>query len=162
MANVVVVLVSGLGYDDSQTLEMPVFEQLTQTGASAAIQSLLPTYSQTSQITLITGAPPETNSAPPNDQPLGALSLIEIDSIFAQAHQAQQKTAIFGLSDWQRLIPRNHLDETLFVNTSGPEADQTIMEAVLPILKENNIDLTLIHLTQLDFAAKNQGGPGQK
>jgi len=159
MANVVVVLVSGLGYDDSQTLDMPVLAQLAQTGANAAIQSFPPTYSQTSQITLVTGAPPETNSAPPNDLPLEALSLIEIDTLFAEAHQAQQKTAIFGLSDWQRLIPRNHLDETLFVSTSGPEADQAIMDVALPILKENNIDLTFIHLTQLDFAAKHQGGP---
>ena len=159
MANVVVVLISGLGYDDSQALDMPVFAQLTQTGASAAIQSFPPTYSQTSQITLVTGAPPETNSAPPNDLPLEDLSLIEIDSIFAQAHQTQQKTAIFGLNHWQRLIPRNHLDETLFVNTPGPEADQAIMEVALPLLKGNNIDLTLIHLTQLDFAANRQGGP---
>jgi hypothetical protein len=157
-AKVVIVLISGLGYDAVQELDLPVLGQLAQTGATALIQSLPPTYSQTARATLITGAPPETNGAPPIDQPLEDLSLIESDTVFARAHENQLKTALLGAADWQRLIPRNHLDETFFVNVPGPEADQAILEAALPILKKNNIDLVLIHFTQLDFAARYQGG----
>ena len=157
-ADVVVVLISGLGYDSAQTLNLPVLSQLAQTGANAAIQSFPPTYSQTSQTTLITGAPPETNMAPPVDRPLEELSLVGIDSIFAQAHRRQLKTALLGTAHWQRLIPRNHLDETFFINTTGPEADQAIVEAALTLLKNDTPDLVFIHLTQLYAAARTQGG----
>jgi hypothetical protein len=158
-ATVVVVLVSGLGFDTAQALELPVFEQLSQTGANAAVLSSPPTYAQTAQATIITGAPAETNSASPIDLPVAALSPLAADTIFARAHEAQQKTILLGLSDWQRLIPRNHLDETFFVNTSGPDADQAIVEMALSILKNGDYDLVLIQLTQLDYAAKRQGGP---
>ena len=65
--SVVMVLISGLGYDDSLALNLPVLEQLKQAGATAAIQSTPPTYSQTAWGTIITGAPSETNDAPPAD-----------------------------------------------------------------------------------------------
>jgi hypothetical protein len=156
---VVVVLISGLGYDAAQELDLPVLGQLTQTGTSAVVQSWPPTYSQTAQATLITGAPPETNGVPPIDRPVEDLSLIEADTIFARAHEAQLKTALVGTAEWQRLIPRNHLDETFFVNTSGPEADQAILDIALTILKNGDIDLVFIHFTQLNYAAKHQGGP---
>ncbi len=158
MAQVVVVLVSGLGYDSAQTLNLPTYSRLVQTGANAAVRSFPPTYSQSSRITLISGAPPETNTAPPVDLPVEALSLVEVDTIFAQAHQAQLNTALLGTADWQRLIPRNHLDDTFFINAAGPEADQMIVDAALTVLKTTPPDLMLIHLTQLDVAAASQGG----
>lgn len=157
-ADVVVVLISGLGYDTAQTLNLPTLSQLTQIGANAAIQSFPPTYSQTAQAALVTGAPPETNTAPPVDRPVEALSLLGVDTIFAQARRGQLKTALLGAAAWQRLIPRNHLDETFFINAAGPEADQAIIEAALTLLKNDAPNLIFIHLTQLYFAAKNQGG----
>ncbi len=159
MGNVVVVLVGGLGYDALESLNLPAFQQLAQVGANAVIQSSAPSYSQIAQITLVTGASPETNGAPLFDKSLEDLSPIEIDTIFTRARQSQHKTAILGPAHWRRLIPGNYLDETFFVDTSGPEADQAIVEAALPILKDNNTGLVFIHLTQLDFAAKHQGGP---
>jgi hypothetical protein len=158
-AKVVVVLIGGLGSDALQTLNLPAFEQFAQTGATAVIQSLPPSYSQIAQVTLVTGASPEVTGASLIDSPLEDVSLIEIDTIFARAHQSQQKTAILGPADWRRLISRNHLDETFFTNAAGPDADQAIVEAALPLLNSHNIDLIFIHLTQLDFAAKHQGGP---
>jgi hypothetical protein len=156
---VVLVVISGLGFDTFQALELPVLNQLAQTGATAAMRSSPPTYSQTSRATIITGAPADTNGAPPVDQPVEALSPVETDTIFARAHEAQLRTALLGLADWQRLIPRNHLDEAFFVNVPGPEADQAIAESALTLLKNNEFDLVVIHFTQLDFAAKRQGGP---
>lgn len=159
-ANVVVIVIGGLGYSAWQTLDMPVFNQLAQTGANALVFSSPPSYSQTAQMSLVTGAPPELNGAPPIDKPVEALSVTDIDTMFARAHDNQLKTAIAGPAYWRRLIPRNHLDETFFINASGPEADQSVAEAMLPALKSNSFDLIFIHLTQLDFAAKFQGGPG--
>src|SRR5262245_492888 len=43
-ARIVVVLISGLGSEATQSLELPVLSQLAQTGASAVIQSEPPTY----------------------------------------------------------------------------------------------------------------------
>jgi hypothetical protein len=158
MSNVVIVLISGLGYDASQTLNLPVFQQIQQIGANAAVQSLPPTYAQTAWATLISGARPEINDAAPVDLPFEDLRLLEVDTIFARAHEAQLQTALLGNSTWRRLIPRNHLDYTFFIDDPGPEAGQSILETALPIIKNDDAQLILIHFTQVDFAAQNQGG----
>ncbi|MBI1880422.1 MAG: alkaline phosphatase family protein [Chloroflexi bacterium] len=153
-AKVVVVLVSGLGYDSSLALELPALEQLKQAGANMAVQSFPPTYSQTAWATLVTGAPPETNDAPPVDLPLDSLHPLEIDTIFARAHSANLQTTLLGAAAWRRLIPRNQLDYTFFVAEPGAEADAAIMEAALPIVENDEIELTLIHFSQVDVAAQ--------
>lgn len=158
-ARVVVVLISGLGSDAAQSLEFPILNQLAQTGARAVIQSVPPTYSQVAQITLMTGAPAETNGAAPIDKPVEALTPVEIDTVFARAHEAQQRTALLGNISWQNLIPQAHLDETFFVDGVGPGADQAVFEAALSLLARDDVDLMVIQLTQIDFAAKHQGGP---
>ncbi|MCB0191350.1 MAG: alkaline phosphatase family protein [Anaerolineae bacterium] len=157
-SKVVIVLLSGLGNEAFQTFELPVLEQLAQTGASSTIQSLPPTYSQTSRMTLITGASPDLNGVAPIDKPFEALDIAQVDSIFAQAHNAQLKTALLGLDDWRGLIPREHLDETFFVNVAGFEADQAILNVALPLLKDDQMDLVLIQFTSLDFVASRLDG----
>jgi hypothetical protein len=156
--SVVMVLISGLGYDDSLALNLPVFEQLKQAGATAAIQSNPPTYSQTAWGTIITGAPSETNDAPPADLLLEELRPLEIDTIFARAHDADLTKAIFGTAEWGRLVSSNQLNHTFFANDTGPIADRAIFEAALPIIETNNTNLVLLHFTQVDFAARLQGG----
>ncbi len=157
-SRLVIVLISGLGYDDSLALDLPVLEQLKQAGATAAIESTPPTYSQTAWGTIITGAPPETNDAPPTDLPLKELRSQEIDTIFARAHDADLTKAIFGTAEWGRLVPSNQLNHTFFTNDAGPIADRAIFEAALPIIETNNTNLVLLHFTQVDFAARYQGG----
>jgi 2,3-bisphosphoglycerate-independent phosphoglycerate mutase len=156
---VVIVLVSGLGYDDSLALGLPALEQLKQAGATMAVESTPPTYSQTSWATLITGAPPETNDAPPVDLPQAKLHLLEVDTIFARAHQANLQTALLGTAAWRRLIPRNQLDYTYFTEQLGPEADATLMEAALPIIEKGEVELTLLQFNQMDLAGQNSNGP---
>lgn len=155
---VVMVLISGLGYDDSLLLELPALEQLKQAGATMAVESAPPTYSQTAWATLITGAPPETNDAPPVDLPAEQLHPLEVDTLFARAHAAQLSTALVGAAPWRRLIPRNQLDYAFFADSPGPEADAAILEAALPLLENDDIALTLVHFTQVDLAGQNLGG----
>jgi hypothetical protein len=155
---VVMVLISGLGYDNSLTLNLPFLEKLQQTGASAAILSTPPTYAQTAQMTLVSGAPPETNDAPPLDTPLVALRPSTIDTIFARAHEANLQTALLGYADWRGLIPSSQLGQTIFMDVQGSQADEFIFETALPLLKGDRLDFMLIHFTQLDFAATYQGG----
>ena len=155
---VVIVLISGLGDETLQALNLPVLEQLEQVGATASLESVPPTFSYPAWATIISGAPPETNDASPVDMPLEDLRLLEVDTIFARAHEAKLQTALLGIADWRRLISRNHLDYTVFVDEPGPDADQIIFEAALPIIEDGNIELVLIHFTQVDFAARHQGG----
>ncbi|MBN1218009.1 MAG: alkaline phosphatase family protein [Anaerolineae bacterium] len=155
---VVLVLIGGLGYDASLALDLPVFEQLKRVGANAAVESVPPTYSQTAWATLISGAPPETNDAPPIDIAFEDLRLLDVDTIFARTHQANRRTALLGLADWRRLIPRNYLDYIFFVDTPGPESDQLILENALALINDDVADFVLIHFTQVDDAAQLQGG----
>lgn len=156
-AKVVIVLVSGLGYDDSLALGLPALEQLRQAGADMAVESTPPTYSQTSWATLVTGAPPETNDAPPVDLPVTDLHPLAVDTIFARAHDAGLQTALLGAAAWRRLIPRNQLDTIYFTDQSGPEADASIMEAALPLVANDETKLVLVHLTQVDEAGHHLG-----
>ncbi len=152
---IVIVLISGLGYDSAQSLDMPVLAQLRQAGANMAMESAPPSYSQTAWATLITGAPPETNDAPPLDLPADSLHPLAVDTIFARAHSAQLPVALLGPAEWRRLIPPNQLDYTFFANQPGPEADAAIMEVALPTLQRDEIKLALIHFTQVDLAGQN-------
>ncbi|MBN1991427.1 MAG: alkaline phosphatase family protein [Anaerolineae bacterium] len=160
-SKVVIVLISGLGYDASLTLDLPVLEQLKQIGANAAVQSAPPTFSQIAWATLMSGATPETNDAPPVDMQIEDLRLLEVDTIFARAHAANLKTALLGQADWRRLIPRNHLDYTFFVEEPSPEADQSILEAALSILENEAPELVLIQFSQVDVVAQQQGSTSQ-
>lgn len=157
-SNVVIILLSGLGNEAFESLDLPVLDQLAQTGASSTIQSLAPTYSQSARMTLVTGTRPELNGVAPIDKPFETLSVASTDSIFAVARAAQLKTALIGLSDWRGLIPRDHVSETFFVDTSGFETDQTILNVTLPLLKDDQMDLIVIQFTSLDFVATRLGG----
>lgn len=158
--NVVVVLISGLGYDAELNLALPVLSQLKQVGVYAAVESTPPTFSQTAWATLLSGASPETNDAPPVDVPPDKLHLLQVDTLFARAHTARLKTALLGLADWRRMIPRNQLDYTLFVNDAGPESDQAVLEEALALIERDEVDFMLVHFIQLNWAGQTQGGPG--
>ncbi len=155
---VVLVLISGLGYDDSFIVPMPTLQRLRQIGADAAIQSTPPTYALTSWATILSGATSEINDAPLLDRPPDEIELLTTDTIFSRAAEAQQRTALLGPEHWRRLLPRNHLDYTLFMDAPGPQADALIYEAALPLIRDNQANLILIHFTQLDVAAQEQGG----
>ena len=157
----IVVVLGGLGYDDSLALNLPVFEQLKKVGAWRAVQSTPPTYAQTSWATLFTGAPPDSNDAPPLDQPVAALRPLAVDTIFNRVHYAGQKTAFVGPAYGQAMVPPNPLHQTFAVNQPGPEADQTVLQAALPLIENNEARLIVIQFTQLELAGKQQGTPGE-
>lgn len=156
---VVVVLIGGLGYDDSLALDLPVLGQLKRAGATAAVESIPPSYAQTAWATLITGAPPEINDAAPIDLPLAGIRPLETDTIFSRAGQAGLKTAVLGPAAWSKLLPAGQVNHTFFVNEAGPAADQAIFEAALPLIENDAAALALLHFTQLDEAAREHGGP---
>ncbi len=153
-SKVVLVLISGLGNETATALELPFFERLKQAGATMAVESTPPTYSQTSWATIISGAFPEMNDAPPIDKPTPELYPLEIDTLFARAHEAQLHTALLGSTVWASLIPPQHLDYTLFAD--DPTADEIAVETAISMIENKSYDFLLLHLNQL---AQTTGAP---
>jgi hypothetical protein len=154
---VILVIVSGFGDGVFDTLELPNLTQLAQVGARATVQSLPPTYAQTSRVSLITGAPPETNGALPIDIPPASLDLLEVDTIFARASQSGLRTALVGATDWRYLLPRNHLDD-IFLVDNGPDSNQLVTENALLALTGDELDLLVVHFSYPEYAAAYFGG----
>jgi tetratricopeptide (TPR) repeat protein len=149
---VILVIVSGLGSVAFDSLALPNLTQIAQVGAQANVQSVPPTFSQTSRVALLTGAPPETNGAPPIDIPSVTMDLLEVDTILARASEAQLQTMLLGASDWRYLLPRNYLDDTFLVDVE-PGSDQLIAENALLAIDEDRFDLTIVHFAYPEYAA---------
>jgi hypothetical protein len=149
---VILIIVSGLGSVDFDSLNLPGMTQLAQIGAQSNIQSTPPTYAQTSRVSIITGAPPETNGAPPVDLPLSSLKLLAVDTILARASQAGLHTLLLGATDWRYLLPRNHISGTFLVDV-GPDSDRLVAENALLALGEDQFDLLVVHFAYPEYAA---------
>ncbi|GEM_PF-1515697 len=156
-SKIVMVLISGLGYETSLELKLPVFERLKQAGATMSVESYPPTYSQTAWATLVTGASPEMNDASPVDKPLTDLYPLQVDTIFSRAHEANLQTALLGTTAWRELIPAQTLDYSLFVESTDPLADQTVAETAISIIENKNYDFILLQFTQLNQIAQTEG-----
>jgi hypothetical protein len=74
----VVVLIGGLGYDASQALDLPVFNQLRGAGLIAVQHAA---FLLTNPGPPDNRAPPETNDAPPVDLAWG-FTFLEVDTLF--------------------------------------------------------------------------------
>lgn len=161
-SRLVIVLVSGLGQANAETLTLPTLAQLQQSGVSMVVNSAPPTYAQTSWATIVTGANAEINDGPPFDKPLPELHPLETDTIFQRAQEANLQTALFASAEWQRMIPPDQLDYAQFATDISPEADNALIEAALPVLEAEQFDLVLIQLNQLRWAVETQGGPASE
>jgi hypothetical protein len=156
-SKLVIVLISGLGYESAEEIELPTLEQLKQAGASRQIESKHPTYSQTAWGTIVTGATAEINDAPPIDKPVSTLHAIQTDTIFNRASATGLRTALLGSRIWHGLIPPAQVDYPFFIDGLDAEADETIIEAALPIIEHDDIELILVQFSQLESAALSDG-----
>ena len=158
-SKLVLVIISGLGNENSFDLDMPVFNQLRQAGASIITQGTFPSYAQTAWATLVTGASPELNDAPPLDKRFDTLNPLQVDTLFSRAKAQGLNTALFGSHAWQTLIPANQLDYSFFAAETDPVSDEVIVEAALPSVENRDSQFVLIQLNGLKLAAETQGGP---
>jgi len=127
-------------------------------GASAAMHSQPPSFSEPGYTTILTGAWPDINDGPPINLDYGYIPVFTQDDIFSAAHRAGLRTAIFGYYWFEKLVPQAAVDSSFYTPGDGAEADQDVMEAALPELSGDH-QLVLIHLDQVDFAGHHQGGP---
>ena len=154
---VVLVLIGGLTHDAS--LEMPYLNTLRQQGLDSPCVGYYPSYSQSAWTTLISGAGPEISDARLVNVPYEKLTFLTVDDLFTEAKRANLTTAITGFHWWERMIPEQVVDRQLYVASANAEADQRVVQSALDLMGSVPPNLLLIHLSQVDEAARTYG-PG--
>jgi hypothetical protein len=152
---VVMIVMSGLTYDAS--LEMPFLNTLREQGADAQCRGHYPSYSQTAWITLISGAGPELNDAPLVDRPYDQLRLTTVDDLFVEAKRADLTTALLGFHWWERMIPEQVIDRSLFVSETDPEADEQLADRAMSLMANLPPNLMVVQFSQVSHAASIYG-----
>ncbi|MGB8214613.1 MAG: alkaline phosphatase family protein [Anaerolineales bacterium] len=156
---VVIVLIDGLRYTTSTNTDvMPFMNTLRGSGAGAHIYSQPPSYSGPGMTTLLTGAWPDINDAPPINLDDSNIRTFTQDDIFSAAHRLGLRTALSGYDWLGKIIPQHALDASFYTSGAGATADQAVMQAALPALS-GNYQLVLIYLDQVDYVEYYQGGP---
>lgn len=154
---VVVVIVGGLGYDASRSVDMPNLETLLETGASARMTSQPPTYPLPAWTALLTGVWPDLNNAPVLNAKAADQRPIAFDHLFAAARDADQRTAIVGFEGWGTLLPADAADAAFYTSGEDAVADGRVAEAALNLIADPQYDLVLIYFSQVDAAGQAEG-----
>ncbi|MGD0750009.1 MAG: alkaline phosphatase family protein [Anaerolineales bacterium] len=156
---VVIVLIDALRYDTSiNNNVMPFLNRLRDLGASAKMHSLPPSYSEPGYTTILTGSWPDINDGPAVNLDYADIPIFTQDDIFSAAHRLGLRTAISGYDWFEKLVPQTALDASFYTSGEDAAADQSVVQAALPMLSDN-FQLLLIHLDQVDYAGHHQGGP---
>lgn len=156
---VVFVLIDALRLDTSlKTDVMPVLDELRGRGASAAMHSRPPSFSEPGYTALLTGAWPDINDGPPVNLDYEEIHTFTQDDLFSAAHRAGLHTAVSGYYWFERLIPQEAVDASFYTPGEDAAADRDVVDAALPWLRQD-YQLVLIHIDQVDYAGHYQGGP---
>jgi hypothetical protein len=152
---VVLVVISGLRYDAS--FQMPYLDSLREQGVDAPCRGYFPSHSQTAWTTLVSGAGPEINDAPLLDLPAEEIGFFTVDDLFTEAKRADLTTAVAGFQWWESMIAAQVLDGAFFVSDAGAEADDLVVDAALDFMDSLRPNFLLVHLTDVDDAARTFG-----
>jgi hypothetical protein len=156
----VFVLIDSLRLDTADNPQMmPFLNELRQQGASAEMQSGLPSYSETTYSVLFTGAWPELNDGPAFNLPTAEIPVWTQDNLFSAANRNGLKIAVSGYEWFGKLIPPEAVNIYFYTPDEDRIADREVMDAALPWLQSGEYALILIHLDQVDFAGHYEGGP---
>jgi hypothetical protein len=155
----VFLLVDGLREDTAMDAAvMPNLAGLREGGASARIHSEAPSYSEPAYTTLLTGASPEISDGPVINLDYEDIPLFTQDNLFSAAHRTGLRTAISGYYWFEKLVPQSDVDLRFYTPVEDRTADEAVLAAVLPWLRDRSAELVLIHLDQVDYAGHHEGG----
>jgi hypothetical protein len=158
--SVVIVLIDALRYDTSlKTDVMPYLNQLRSEGASALMHSRPPSYSEPGYSVLLIGAWPDISDGPAMNLDYADIPTFTQDNIFSAAHRAGLNTAISGFYWFEKLVPQQAVTASFYTAGEDQVADQDVLKAALPWLREGTYSLVLIHIDQVDYAGHHEGGP---
>ena len=157
---VVIVLIDALRYDTSENVQtMPTLNKLRAAGAQAMMHSQAPSFSEPGYTTILTGAWPWLNDGPAFNLDYGEIPTWTQDNLFSAAHRAGLTTAISGYYWFEELVPQTDVDLSFYTPGEDKAADNDVVAAALPWLKNDQAQLTLIHIDQVDYAGHHEGGP---
>ncbi len=155
----VFILVDGLREDTAlDAAVMPNLAGLREVGASASIHSEAPSYSEPAYTTLLTGASPEISDGPVINLDYEDIPIFTQDNLFSAAHRAGLRTAISGYFWFEKLVPQSDVDLMFYTPGEDRTADEAVMAAALPWLRDRSAELVLVHLDQVDYAGHHEGG----
>jgi hypothetical protein len=151
---VVVVVIGGLGYAATGSLDMPNLEALLEAGASAPMISRPPTYTSPTWTTMVTGAWPELNNASILKTDASDLRPIALDQLFAAARDAGLRTAIAGPEAWKQLLPAGTPDASFYTPQEDAIADGQVAQAALTFIGDSQYRLVLVYFGQVNAAGR--------
>jgi hypothetical protein len=154
---VVVVVISGLGYDAIRSADMPNLEALLEAGASTTMISQPPTYPFPAWTTLLTGTWPELNNAPILKDKTANQRSLAFDHLFAVAHDAGLRTAITGHEGLKSLLPAETFDAGFFTLQEDASADAEVAQAALEFMADPQYHLIMVYFSQLDAVGRTEG-----
>ena len=156
---VVIILLDGLREDTATTATlMPELDRLRTQGASARMTSRPPSYSEPGYATILTGAWPDINGGPAFNLEYEDIPAITQETIFTTAKGVGLKTAISAYYWFDKLIPQDQVDLAFYTPRDDREGDRQVVEAALPWLNDESINLLLVHIDQIDYAGHYEGG----
>ncbi|HEY83726.1 MAG TPA: hypothetical protein G4N96_01240 [Chloroflexi bacterium] len=155
---VVLVILSGLGDELQQQLHTPVLEQLIEAGASATSLSSPPSFRQPAWTSLISGAAPALNDAPPLFSFNGEVRTVAVDTIFHSAQRASVGTALLGNAFWSQIIPPKLVSRSVYAQFDDAPGDEQLMKRVAPLLEDDALQLFVLQFNQLAHAAQTSVG----
>jgi hypothetical protein len=156
---VVIILLDGLREDTANNASlMPELDRLRTQGASASMTSRPPSYSEPGYTTILTGAWPDINDGPAFNLEYEDIPAITQETIFTTSKSAGLKTAISAYYWFDKLIPQDQVDLAFYTPRDDREGDRQVVEAALPWLCDESINLFLIHIDQIDYASHYEGG----
>jgi hypothetical protein len=157
---VVIILVDALRLDTSLDKQvMPYVNQLRSQGASMDMHSQAPSFSEPGYSAIFTGAWPYLSDGPAFNQDYPDIPTWTQEDLFSLAHRAGMKTAISGYYWFEKLVPQEAVDYHFYTAGENDAADQAVTQAAKTWLQDPSIQLTLIHIDQVDYAGHEQGGP---
>lgn len=156
----VFVLIDGLRLDTSLNGDvMPRLNKLRQQGASAAMHSRAPSFSEPGYSTLLTGAWPYLNDGPALNKDYEDIPTFTQDNLFSAVSRSGKKTAISAYYWFEKLVPQAAVNARFYTPGDDRAADREVVDAAIKMLADPSTALVLIHLDQVDYAGHHEGGP---
>jgi hypothetical protein len=154
---VVIVVVSGISYQQTIMEDMPIWQSLAGTGASAAALSQPPAYWPAVWTTLLTGVWPDLNNSSIFEPDATIVRPIALDNLLAAARDAGRRIAVAGSPERSPLLPAGLTDASFFTHDTGVVADAQVVQAALGFLADPQYHLIIVHLNQLAEIGRAEG-----
>jgi hypothetical protein len=157
---VVMVVVSGVGYRETVVQDMPVWQSLAGVGATAPVQVRPPAYWPSVWTALLSGAGNEINRSPLLLPDARNTFDLKVDNILTAAKDAGLRIAVAASADRAPLFASTALDAVYFAQGDAAESDAQTVAAALGFITERHYHLVIVHLVLPEAIGQRHGAAG--